>query len=402
MGIHAGILSLTILVAIAMVPASSATAQIVMRPRTLPGGVATPDGGTGFVSIPDGGVRVVDLKKGTNLGLIAAEGWLRPLIATDNSVVTVGPPDGSDRGPGQAFAITIVESSGLRVRTRSQGIVLPRWVAPLGRQPRGDWGRQSLRFEARIRGEQLLVLWEASQRSSGGTYPSGARGEPIHQAGEVVILPLHTPGLPVEVTIPMDRLDDATLAAFDRPPARFASLESLEYTRGGASTTAPLFVAGRVVVFGVRPSDGGRTLTLRSWNPADPADEATIDLMTVRADYHPVEVTLDGQHLLVNEEPTDQGAARISRSLFSLATGRFLARFSYEPGMMAGSVLDGNFYYDSLEHSGVGSSASIRRYLKAAGLSADGRLKPLWRLELTSRPALNAAPPPPPSYQRGS
>jgi hypothetical protein len=69
--------------------------------------------------------------------------------------------------------------------------------------------------------------------------------------------------------------------------------------------------------------------------------------------------------------------------------------------MMAGSVLDGIFYYDSLEQTGGGPSASITRYLKAAELSQDEGLRPLWRLEVLSQHGVRRAPPLP-SVPRGS
>jgi hypothetical protein len=309
MGLHTEILSLALLVAIALAPGFCAAEEAVVRPRVLPGGVASPDGGTGFLTIPDDGVRVVDLRKGANLGRIPVEEGLRPLIATDKAVVTVAPPPRSAQRSGSMFSIAMVDSRTMGILARSQGLALPKWVPPLDRKPAGDWGRQSIRFEARLRGDQLLILWEASQRPSGGIYPADAQGGPIQHSGAVVILRPSDPSLPVLRTIPLVQVDDATLAAFDRPPARFAAVESLEYGRGGARTTAPLLVAGKVVVFGERRDAGRQTLVLRTFNPADPTDETTLGLMTVRGGYHSLEVTLDGRHLLVDEdESTDRGA----------------------------------------------------------------------------------------------
>jgi hypothetical protein len=139
-----------------VIPMTTLHAQDV-RPRELPGGgVASPDGKTGYFPNATGGIDGIDLAKGAVLW--SSKDASQPLLATASRVF-------AQTSAGKLRVVALdAEKNGKRV-FETQPIALPEW-ASIG----PNYGR-SFQSRARLAGNDLTLAWEARAFYAGGAAP---------------------------------------------------------------------------------------------------------------------------------------------------------------------------------------------------------------------------------------
>ncbi|HVS65098.1 MAG TPA: hypothetical protein VMT85_16530 [Thermoanaerobaculia bacterium] len=123
--------------------------------RPFPRGVATPDGGTGFLAAPRDAVLAVDLDGGRRIWSAALAG--QPLVATDGGVIVARP-----LAPG-ALALVLLDARDGRELGRCEvrfagGVDVARMLADGGLRPAVSEG-------------SVLVEWRATSKYEGGAPP---------------------------------------------------------------------------------------------------------------------------------------------------------------------------------------------------------------------------------------
>jgi hypothetical protein len=158
--LHALALPALLLLSAATCPALAAPAPPRTAPQVLPGGgVADPAGKVGYVPSTEGGIEALDLATGKVLWSIA--GVPQPLLATAERLYAQEPI----KGKANQVRLAVFDTQNGKRLSESQPISFPDWVVV------GVTYGRSFASTARLRGDELLLVWQARAWYAGGAAP---------------------------------------------------------------------------------------------------------------------------------------------------------------------------------------------------------------------------------------
>jgi hypothetical protein len=317
------------------------------EPVFFPGGVADPAGGAGYIA--DGaGIVAVGLRDGQPLW--RTDRAERPLISDGERLAAAT----AHERLGSALRVVVLA-------TRRQGepvlvsdpVVLPEWVTVAMER------REAFRVSARAVGNRLRLEWEAHARYGGGAPPPAhVRRAAVRGAAGVVEIDLES-----GVVAPLTTDPEASApTALRRPPLDAYDLEG-PWLAGTAAAR---------LVWGV--DDGEQVLVLETSDPSTGDTGAVVEL--ARGQGLVPQVTPDGCHLLLHEEPSPGGDG--PWRVFSVKTGRRVATLTHDAGASAPTLLGDRVFY-LVERPEDGTA---RRALRARELGSDTLA---WELPLAAR-----------------
>jgi hypothetical protein len=326
----------------------------------LPGGVADPEGHTGYVVGASGHLEALELATGRLLWSVAGAG--EPLLVLGKRLITrLNLPPNRLR-----LVVLDVANRGHRL-LESEVVIFPEWVSI---EDPNSFGLEAFGLR-----ETVHLTWHASARYQGGAPPpqSVAAKAKKSEAGEVL------------VDLKTGRVE---MRGLGETPGQeqfgaVANRRSYPYERGGLPEAAPLVAGGKLATLDLKEAEGRQALYIDRWDLATGRSEESIALPG-GADLRP-QVTLDGRFLLVQEERSSGHYAVIS-----LETGRQIASgLPLDPGRQVVAVL-GSRLYSSVESPRADRAPvqTVSRTLRAIDL-ASGKVvweRPLMGRSVTPKP----------------
>jgi hypothetical protein len=324
-----------------------------VEPVFFPRGVADPAAQAGYVA--DGaGIVAVGLQEGRTLwrtdradqplisdGDRLAAASLRQRLSNVLKVVVLDPSH-----PGGAVVV-------------SDPVRFPDWVTVATER------RDSFRMRARTEGTRLRLEWEAHARYGGGAPPpTHPRREAERDAAGVVEVDLQSGAV---APLPLER-DSNSRTAIGRPPL-------------DADDLAEPWLAGTTVARLLWDVGGDEQILLLETSDRSTGETGAV-LELVRGQGLVVQVTPDGCHLFVHEEPARPG--RDEWWVYSVQTGQRVATLTHERGGRYPVILGERVFY-LVEPLG---GATPGRVLRARELLSDTLV---WELSLAG-PRKSAVP----------
>jgi hypothetical protein len=342
-----------------MVAGATATMTPEQLPVTQPvyfaAGVADPDQRAAYVADGDGTVAV-RLSDGRELWRTDRAQW--PLISDGERLAAAS----LQAGPPSSFAVVVLDAQRAgEPMLVSDPILLPEWVTVAVERRAGLW----LRAE---RQKGLLRLeWEARARYGGGAAPPAhiSRAATRDAAGVAQVDLESGAGEPLSIE---EEEEASARGAVRRPP--LASDDLAEAWRAGTTVARLIWDI----------DDSGQVLSLETGDAS--SDESGVVVELARGQGLVAQVTPDGCHLLVHQEPA--GVASHEWRVFSATTGRAVATLTYDAGASSPAILGDRVFY-LVERRG---DSVLTRALRAREL-ASGAV--VWELVLRER-GTSAAP----------
>ena len=341
-----------------MVAGATATMTPEQLPVTQPvffaAGVADPDQRAAYVADGDGTVAV-RLSDGRELWRTDRAQW--PLISDGERLAAASLKGGARNG----FEVVVLDAqrAGEPVLV-SDPILLPEWVTVSADPRDGLWLR------AERRRNLLRLEWEAHARYGGGAAPPAyIRRAATRDASGAAHVDLESGAVePLSV----EEEEGSARGAVRRPPLANDDL-------------ADAWLAGTIVarlIWDV--DDDDQVLSLETSDAS--SDESGVVVELARGQGLVAQVTPDGCHVLVHQEPA--GASSDEWRVFSATSGRAVATLTYDAGASSPAILGDRVFY-LVERRG---ESVLTRALRAREL-ASGAV--VWELVLRER-GTSAAP----------
>ena len=340
---------LALLLGVAL-PAGAAPAG----PVRLPGGVADPAGRMGYVTGTSGGIDAVDLKTGR--ASWTSREASRPLLASKDRLAALAP---IARKANRARVVLFDTSNRGKVVLRSDDLVFPEWVRVV---PEDGYG---FSVAANLDGTLLKLRWQARSWYAGGAPPPPDVEKKARRAASGLAR--------IDLESGKARmLPGGAGPASVRLPAALKKVVSRSYFDGTDWSTKPIVVDGKVIALAVEKAPGEEKLVLRQWSVA--SGKATDSHELARGKELLPQLTLDGQHLLVQDEAAETAPRG---KFFQLTTGKEVGRLNQAASLQGVSVVGPQAYFVAAP-SGAPPQPGVvpTRYLQAVELKSG---KALWR-----------------------
>jgi hypothetical protein len=342
---------------------------------TLPGGVADAAGKTGYLANPGGGIDAVSLENGARLW--ASKDASFPLALLGKKLVAQAFVAGkADR---IRVVVLDVKNKGKRLLA-SDPVVFPEWVSV-----RVTHGR-SFTAGALVVENDLLLRWEARAWYAGGARPTPQveRAARKHATG-VAKISLESG------RVEMLKKDPLPKVAGSRLPKGLEKITSEKYWTGLAWETQPLILGPRVTALKVDNAGGKATLKLRAWDARTGKPQPDVVLLEGKSLWP--QVSPDRRFVFVHQAVSRESLPRGDYAwwVFSLETGKQVAKLPFEPGMTELTVIGSRLYYaiDVQKRDPRSPAVTRTRFLRVADLKTG---KVFWEREVWSPPVLLPLP----------
>jgi hypothetical protein len=314
----------------------------------VPGGVLDPSGKTIYVQNPKGGVDAVAVETGKIVWQSAETA--RPLAVAGTHLVVQVP----DAAKANRVAIAILDTAAKgKILKTSDPIVFPDWVSV-----RVTHGR-SFGSTARADKGDLLLEWQARAWYAGGARPTPEIEKAARKEAH---------GL-ARVNLESGKVEmlAADKTAADTPlPKDLKDIKSHQYWTGADWKQQPIVAGKKVAALAVETVDGKLSkLVLKRWDLATGQADEPVALLTGKALW--LQVSLDRRHLFVHQALVKEQLPKGDHAwwVFSLETGKQLAKIPYETATPGISLMGERIYYVT-ETSKLGPRGGTRtRTLKA-------------------------------------
>ncbi len=341
---------------VAFLTLAPAPADKPIAPVPLPAGVADPEGKIGYFAGAKGVIEAVNLEKGELLWDTKEQA--RPLVAFDNFLaVQVKVADKPDR---VRIVVLDVKQKGKKV-LESDPVVFPEWVSVVI-----TYG-QTFSSEASVHKGQLLLKWRANAFYAGGAPPPPEVIEAARKEASGV----------ARVDLQSGKV---TMAALDKTPAKpeelpveLKKVASQQYWTGSDWNTTPFVIGNTVTALAVQNLGGAAEMSLKRWDrtTGKPLDSAT---MLKGKELWP-QVSADGKYVFVHQGLVKEQLPPGDYAwwVFSLETGKQVAKLPYEGSLVDATVLGERLYHlvGGPRKPGFGGGERVQpRHVKAVDLKS--------------------------------
>ncbi|HEV3255995.1 MAG TPA: hypothetical protein VG013_03875 [Gemmataceae bacterium] len=312
---------------VAIAPAAG-DERLSREPVSLPGGVADPAGRTGFVSNSKHGIDALDLETGKVLW--STEEASQPLVVLGKHLLAQGPINGK----ANAVRVVVLDIGRGKRLLESKPVVFPDWVS-VG----GGHGR-SFASRGRIEAGNLLLTWEAHAWYAGGAAPTPEMQRLAkHDASGGSRVNLDNGRVEI---LPSDKVPAAKSAKL---PRELEKATSQQYWTGSSWESKPLVVGDRAAALKLEAKGDRQKLALQTWELSTGKGREPVTLLEGRSLW--TQLSLDRGHVFVHQALAREAlpAGDYAWWVFSLETGRRVAKLPFEAGTEAVGVLGPRLYY---------------------------------------------------------
>jgi hypothetical protein len=315
--------------------------------KPFPGGIADAKLKTLYVQAPAGGIEAVDLTSGKTQW--STEGFAEPLALTGNKLLV----QAHEKGKANAVRILTLDvgEKGKQVG-KSDLIEFPEWVS-VGT----THGRSFSSRVVKVADGKLFLSWQARAWYAGGARPTpeiekAARKE----AGGVVEIDLAS-GKVAKTEKPLEQPSDVL-------PKELQDVKSAQYFTGTSWETRPLVVGTKIAVLESSPVKGANqveTLTLQTFDKATGKADKAVELMQGKALWKML--GSDHRYLFVHQALVKEQLPPGDYAwwVFSLETGKQVAKIGFEPGAIALQFTEGKVFTVTEETKFAGGPAGGKR-----------------------------------------
>jgi outer membrane protein assembly factor BamB len=287
--------------------------------RPLPGGIADADGKYGYVTGASGAVEALDLTTGKLLWESKAAS--KPLALFDGKVLA----QQAVAGKANQVRVAVLAAAGGKLLMESDPVVFPDWVAT------GLTYGRSFASHGRIDNGDLFLVWQARAWYAGGARPTREIEEKARKNAEGVTR-VHLKTGKVEPLTP----DKVPAEAGAKLPTELEKVTSRQYWNGSDWRTSAFVVGDTVSALDLQiPPGGKQKMSLKRWDRKTARALDTVTLLEGKSLW-PM-ASLDGVHVLIHQAlPKEQlPGGDYAWWVFSLETGKQVAKLPYEAGTMA-------------------------------------------------------------------
>jgi hypothetical protein len=309
--------------------AGPAPAQEKAPFAVLPGGVADPAGKVGYVQAPSGGVDALDLATGKVRWQVAET--CKPLALAGDRLLCQAP----EKGKANAVRILVLDTRDKgKVLRRSDPVTFPDWVSV------GVTYGRSFTSRARLDGKDTLLLqWEARAFYAGGAAPTP---EVLERARK------HAAGV-ARVNIDSGRVVAGEARKGKEPevelPRGLKEVKPAQLWTGSEWVARPLRVGKKAVVLLRSQAGALHKLEMVAWDPATGKADPKVELMQGKELWP--QLSEDRRYVFVHQALVKEKLPPGDYAwwVFSLETGKQVAKLPFEPGSQGLTVIGPRAYY---------------------------------------------------------
>jgi hypothetical protein len=295
----------------------------------LPGGVADPAGKVGYVQAPAGGVDALDLATGKVQWQVAET--CKPLALSGDRLICQAP----EKGKANAVRILVLDTKDRgKVLKRSDAVLFPDWVSV------GTTYGRSFVAHARLDGKGTLALhWEARAFYAGGARPTPE----IERAARK-----HATGV-ARIDLSSGRVEKDEGKMEKEPeiplPGGLEGVKPAQLWTGSEWVARPLRVGKKAVALIKSQAGALQKLELVAWDPATGKLDPKVQLMQGKELWP--QLSEDRRYVFVHQALVKEQLPPGDYAwwVFSLETGKQVAKLPFEPGSQGLTVIGPRAYY---------------------------------------------------------
>jgi hypothetical protein len=340
---------------------------------SLPGGVADPEGKTGYLANPQGGIDAVDLARGKLLWDTKAGSTL--LAFADNRLIA----QAGVEGKGNQIRLVVLDTTNKgKLLLASKPVVFPEWVSV------GVTHGRSFSAGARIIKNNLLLTWEARAWYAGGARPTPQ----IEKAAR-----RHASGV-AQIDLKNGRVemlsrDKVPPTPGPKLPRELEDVKSMQYWTGSSWETKPIIVGQKVAAITVENAKGKSALRLKTWDLS--SAKVLSDGIVLEGKSLWPQLSADRRYLLVHQALPKESLPKGDYAwwIFSVATGKQVGKIPFEAGTREITLVGPRVYFMTEVTRGGPRGFTRSRLLKAITLKT-GQFA--WQRQIWAPPPLLPLP----------